>query len=133
MRFSWFVPSRFLEFVINGPQAPPQVEHRVVLSREQSVYAQSGRCCHVVKAPALEFVGDKHLALFFRKFVQSRIDFLDQYLASVGLLPGRRRARGAGLPTGTTLPSSSPVETCFFAASGFRLRNRSMMRFRATR
>src|ERR1700739_4863771 len=79
-------PSYLREFVVNRLQSLAQVGHRVVLAREQRVYANPALRRQLFEAIAHQFVGNEYFALLLRQFIQSRIQFLEQHSADEGCL-----------------------------------------------
>src|SRR5262252_5836918 len=92
MRLHCSLSLSFCELVVNSPQALAQMDHRGVLARKQRIHAKTTFNSQFLKAAALDFMGEKYLALLFRKLLQRILKRLDQNNSGVdGLGPGIRR------------------------------------------
>src|SRR5579872_2810974 len=60
------LPSPLFEFVVYRLQPSSQVEHGVMLSREQGIHAEPRFHREFFEALTLDFVGNEYIALFFR-------------------------------------------------------------------
>src|SRR6266851_5752859 len=83
--FSSFV----YEFVVDGLQPPAKMENSVMFAREQSVDADSCFGGDLLETRSLEFVRDERFALFFREFVERRVEFFEQDASRIGGLRSR--------------------------------------------
>src|SRR5205085_8860588 len=84
-----FDSSCFRKFVVNALQSLAQIEYRVALSRKQRVDAHSGLRSDLLKAPALQLVGNKDPALLFGQLADCQHKLIEKHVPRIkGLGPG---------------------------------------------
>lgn len=59
------------------------MQHRVTFPREQRVDVHAGLICNLLEAASLQFVSNKHGALFFRQFVDRQFELIEKQVAGV--------------------------------------------------
>src|SRR5260370_22097504 len=91
--FISFALSFIHEFVIDGLQTSAQVKSRVTLPREKSVYAQPRLIRKLFETMAVHLMRDENLTLFFGKFLQCGVQFLQKHAPRVHTIRPAVRGR----------------------------------------
>src|SRR5579859_4585478 len=62
------------------------MQHRIAFAREQRIHAHTSPGGNLLEAPAFQLVGNKHLALLLRQFVDRQLEFIEKYAADIKCL-----------------------------------------------
>src|SRR5438045_131096 len=107
--------------------------HRITFAREQRIHVHAGLGGHLLEAAPFQLVGNKHLALLLGQLFDRQLELIEKHAARVSA-SGEASTEGSRSSKRSSSPSSSSCATATsLKFSGLFLRNRSMMRFRATR